>query len=138
VIEQIIYLIFIKRLPRRIVGLRRGNIYGTMIAIVEYLTAAGANPYREWFDHLDPQAAGLVIEAIERLADGNTSRVKPIGEGAAEIRIDHGPGYRVYFGWDGRMLVVLLGGGTKRRQQRDIRVALAMWRDYKARKKARK
>ena len=55
--------------------------------------------------------------AVERLADGNTSRVKPIGEGAAEIRIDRGPGYRIYFGWDGKMLVVLLGGGTKRRQQ---------------------
>jgi putative addiction module killer protein len=108
-----------------------------MIAILEYLTADGANRYREWFDRLDPQAAGLVIEAIERLADGN-SRVKPIGEGAAEIKIDHGPGYRVYFGWDGRTLVVLLGGGTKRRQERDIRLALALWRDYKARKKARK
>jgi putative addiction module killer protein len=108
-----------------------------MIAIVEYLTAAGAGPFRDWFNRLDPQAATLVTVAIERLADGNTSRVKPIGEGAAEIRIDHGPGYRVYFGWDGRTLVVLLGGGTKRRQQRDIRVALAMWRDYKARKKAR-
>ncbi len=109
-----------------------------MIAIVEYLTAAGANPYRDWFRRLDPQAAMLVTVAIERLADGNTSRVKSIGEGAAEMRIDHGPGYRVYFGFDGRTLVVLLGGGTKRRQERDIAQALAAWRDYKARKKGRK
>jgi len=72
--------------------------------------------------------------AVERLADGNTSRVKPIGEGAAEIRIDRGPGYRIYFGWDGKMLVVLLGGGTKRRQQRDIAEALTLWRLYKAHK----
>jgi putative addiction module killer protein len=107
-----------------------------MIAIVEYLTVAGANPYRKWFDRLDPRAAASVIEAIERLADGNTSRVKSIGEGAAEIRIDRGPGYRIYFGWDGRTLVVLLGGGTKHRQQRDIAEALASWRDYKARKAA--
>lgn len=109
-----------------------------MISVVEYLTADGASPYRAWFNRLDPQAATLVAVAIERLADGNTSRVKPIGEGVAEIRIDRGPGYRVYFGWDGRTLVVLLGGGTKRRQQRDIAEALALWRDYKARKVSRK
>jgi putative addiction module killer protein len=60
--------------------------------------------------------------------------VKPIGEGAAELRIDRGPGYRVYFGWDGRTLVILLGGGTKRRQSADIEAALARWRNYKARK----
>ena|SRR5579862_8545864 len=68
------------------------------------------------------------------LADGNTSRVKSIGEGAAEIRIDRGRGYRVYFGWDGKTLVVLLGGGTKRRQERDVADAPALWRLYKARK----
>lgn len=55
--------------------------------------------------------------AIERLADGNTSNVKPIGKGAAELKINRGPGYRIYFGWDGKTLVILLGGGTKRRQQ---------------------
>jgi putative addiction module killer protein len=74
-----------------------------------------------------------VTVAIGRLADGNTSRVKAIGEGVAEVRIDRGPGYRIYFGWDGKALVVLLGGGTKRRQQRDIADALALWRQYKAR-----
>jgi putative addiction module killer protein len=86
------------------------------------------------FFSLDPQAATIVTVAIERLADGNTSRVKPIGEGAAEIRIDRGPGYRVYFGWDGNTPVVLLGGGTKRRQQRVVADALALWRLYKTRK----
>ena len=105
-----------------------------MIEIVECLNAQGRSPYREWFLSLDPQAAAIVTVAIERLADGNTSRVKPLGEGAAEIRIDRGPGYRVYFGWDGSTLVVLLGGGSKRRQQRDIADALALWRLYKARK----
>jgi putative addiction module killer protein len=53
-----------------------------------------------------------VTVAIERLAEGNTSNVKPIGEGAAELRINRGPGYRVYFGWDGKVLVILLGGAT--------------------------
>jgi len=105
-----------------------------MIDIVECLNARGRSPYRDWFFSLDAQAATVVTVAIERLADGNTSRVKPIGEGVAEIRIDRGPGYRVYFGWDGNTLVVLLGGGTKRRQQRDIAQAIALWRLYKARK----
>jgi putative addiction module killer protein len=105
-----------------------------MIQIVECLDAGGRSPYREWFYSLDSQAAAIVTVAIERLADGNASRVRSIGESAAEIRIDRGPGYRVYFGWDGKTLVVLLGGGTKRRQQRDIAEALALWRLYKGRK----
>lgn len=109
-----------------------------MIAIVEYLAEGGRSPYREWFDALDPQAATAVTVAIERLADGNTSRVKAVDEGVSEIRIDRGPGYRVYIGWDGKALVILLGGGTKRRQQRDIADALALWRTYKARKAARR
>jgi putative addiction module killer protein len=64
------------------------------------------------------------------------SYVKSIGEGAAELRINRGPGYRVYFGWDGKTLVILLGGGTKRRQQNDIEAALRRWRDYKKRKRS--
>lgn len=74
--------------------------------------------------------------SLGRLADGNTSHVKPIGEGASELTIDRGPGYRVYCGWDGKVLVILLGGGTKHRQQDDIKRALARWADYKARKTA--
>jgi putative addiction module killer protein len=105
-----------------------------MIEIVECLDARGRSPFKLWFDALDPQAAATVTVAMERLADGNTSVVKSIVEGAAEIRIDRGPGYRVYFGWDGKTLAVLLGGGTKRRQSRDIAEALALWRLYKARK----
>ena len=54
---------------------------------------------------------------------------------AAELKINRGPGYRVYFGWDGKVLVILLGGGTKRRQQNDIDAALRRWRDYKKRKR---
>ena len=105
-----------------------------MIAVVECLDAQGGSPFKAWFDALNSQAAVIVTVAVERLADGNTSRVKSIGEGAAESRIDRGPGYRVYFGWHGKTLVVLLGGGTKRRQQRDIAEALTLWRLYKARK----
>ena len=105
-----------------------------MIRIEEYQKADGRSPFGDWFAALDATAAAIVTVALTRLADGNTSRVEPIGEGAAEIRIDRGPGYRVYFGWDGKTLVILLGGGSKRRQQKDIQAALACWRDYKARK----
>lgn len=106
-----------------------------MIRIEEYVSG-GISPFRRWFDDLDEQAAAVVTLAIERLSDGNTSNVKPIGEGAAELKINRGPGYRVYFGWEGKVLVILLGGGTKRRQQNDIEAALRRWRDYKKRKRA--
>jgi putative addiction module killer protein len=109
-----------------------------MIRIEEYLSENGESPFRQWFDDLDPQAAAIVTVAIGRLGDGNTSNVKSIGKGAAELRIDRGPGYRIYFGWDGKVLVILLGGGTKRRQQSDIAAALRRWRDYKVRKSGRR
>lgn len=105
-----------------------------MILIREYISEQNESPFRRWFDDLDPQAAAMVTTAIGRLGDGNISNVKPIGEGASELRIDRGPGYRIYFGWDGKVLVILLGGGTKRRQQNDIDAALRRWRDYKRRK----
>jgi putative addiction module killer protein len=110
-----------------------------MIVIEECLSDNGASPFGKWFDDLDPQAAAIVTVALARLADGNTSKVEPIGDGASELKINRGPGYRIYFGWDGRALVILLGGGTKRRQSADIADALSFWRDYKARKaKAKK
>jgi putative addiction module killer protein len=77
-----------------------------------------------------------VTIAIDRLGERNTSNAKALGEGVSELRIDRGPGYRVYFGWDGQVLVILLGGGTKKRQQNDIQAALRHWRSYKARKVA--
>ncbi|MDI1363385.1 MAG: type II toxin-antitoxin system RelE/ParE family toxin [bacterium] len=106
--------------------------------IEEYQDGGQRSPFGIWFDGLDSSAAAIVTVALTRLADGNTSRVESIGEGAAEIRIDRGPGYRIYFGWDGKTLVILLGGGTKQRQQQDIQAALGCWRDYKARKAAAK
>jgi putative addiction module killer protein len=106
-----------------------------MVSIEEYVSE-GSNPFRRWFDSLNVQAAAGVTAAIARLSEGNTSNVKPIGEGAAELKINRGPGYRVYFGRDGKVLVILLGGGTKRRQHDDIDAALRRWRDYKKRKRS--
>lgn len=72
--------------------------------------------------------------ALARLEQGNVSNVKSVGEGVLEYRIDWGPGYRVYFGREGAVLVILLSGGTKKRQQRDIAEARAMWADYQRRR----
>ncbi len=91
-----------------------------IISIETYVTEKGESPFSERFADLDAQAAAIVTVALLRLVDGNTSKVTPIGEGAAELKINRGPGYRIYFGWDGKALVILLGGGTKRRHNKDI------------------
>ena len=70
-----------------------------------------------------------------RLEQGNMSNVDPVGEGVSEKKIDYGPGYRLYFGQDGRDLIVLLGGGSKKGQPADIAAAKELWKDYKARKR---
>jgi len=105
-----------------------------LIEIVEYVDIRDRSPFRDWFDGLDAQTAAIITVSLARLASGNTSKVKSIGDGVAEVKINRGPGYRVYFGWDGKNLVILLGGGTKRRQQDDIDAALICWRDYLSRK----
>lgn len=106
-----------------------------MLTLLEYLTPGSRSPFREWFDALDPAAAAKVTVAMARIAQGNLSNAKGVGEGVQEYRIDFGPGYRIYFGRDGETLVILLGGGTKRRQQRDIDDAKTRWADYKRRKR---
>ena len=76
-----------------------------------------------------------MVIALFRMEQGNLSNVKGVGAGVFENRIDFGPGYRVYFGKDGDTLIILLGGGTKKRQWKDIEQAKAMWRQYKRRKR---
>lgn len=105
------------------------------IRVEEYLRPDGSNPYRDWFDSLDPQSAAKVTTAKLRLELGNTSGIKWFA-GMGERIIDWGPGYRIYLAKDGEMLIVLFGGGTKRGQQRDIDRAKALLAEYKARKKA--
>ncbi len=105
-----------------------------MVDVREYIDRQGRSPYAAWFDRLNAQAAAKVTTALTRLAGGNFSSVKGVGSGVFECRIDFGPGYRVYFGKDGERIVILLVGGTKKRQQYDINTALANWQDYKQRK----
>ena len=99
-----------------------------------YQRVDGSSSFRRWFDDLDDTAHARVTRHLTRLEQGNTSNVKGVGEGVSELKIDFGPGYRVYFGMDGRMLVILLGGGTKKRQNSDIKSAQVGWTDYKRRK----
>ena len=105
-----------------------------MIELRYYLVADGQSPFEQWFSGLDSAAGAKVSVALVRLEAGNLSNVKAVGEGVFEYRIDWGPGYRVYFGRDGAVLVILLTGGTKTRQQRDIGTARALWADYKRRR----
>jgi putative addiction module killer protein len=103
--------------------------------IREFLDARGGSPFANWFDDLDAQAAAKVTVALARIGHGNLSNAKGVGTGVLEFRIDWGPGYRLYFGQDGDTLIILLCGGTKRRQQDDIAEAQAHWAEYKRRKR---
>jgi putative addiction module killer protein len=85
-------------------------------------------------DALNAPAAAKVAIAITRMAQGNLSNVKSVGGGIQGYRIDFGPGYRIYFGRDGERLVILLGGGTKKRQRDDVHRAQNLWADYRRRK----
>lgn len=103
--------------------------------VQEYVREDGSSPFKTWFDRLDHQAAAKVAAAVARVGAGNTSSVKWFS-GIGEIRIDWGPGYRVYLSKDGETLILLFCGGTKKRQQADIATALALHAEYKARKRA--
>jgi putative addiction module killer protein len=101
-----------------------------------YVASDGYAPFADWFDDLDHVARAKITRAVARLERCNFSNVKSVGEGVLELRIDFGPGYRVYFGCDGEALVILLTGGTKKRQQRDIDRAHVYWQDYKQGKRS--
>ena len=102
----------------------------------KYIKIDGSNPYKEWFDSLDAQAAAKISVAKARLELGNTSNIKWF-EGVGEYKINWGPGYRIYLAQDGKSLIVLFGGGTKKKQQADIERAKELFKEYKTRKKKR-
>lgn len=109
-----------------------------MVALREYLDEQGTSPYAKWFANLDARAAAKVATAMVRIGQGNFSNVKGVGSGVLECVVDYGPGYRVYLAKEGENVVILLGGGTKKRQQRDIDAAKALWVEYKKRRKKAK
>ena len=103
---------------------------GETFEIREY-TEAGRSPFAEWFDDLDAVTAARVDRYVRRLEAGNFGAAKPLRDGVFELRLDFGPGYRVYYGREGRTVVILLGGGSKRRQDAEIATAVERWKRYK-------
>jgi putative addiction module killer protein len=124
-----------------VLALPISNVSVTIEAVAtlrEYPDEAGRSPFGRWFEDLDATAAAKVTTALARIEQDNFSRVKGVGAGVFESTIDFGPGYRIYFGKDGDTLVILLAGGTKKRQPRDIALAKERWADYKQRKRKEK
>ena len=98
---------------------------------IEEYTEGGRSPFGVWFEDLDPVTAARVDRCIRRLEAGNFGAAKALRGGICELRLDFGPGYRVYYGLDGKTLVILLGGGDKRRQSADTVAAVERWERYK-------
>lgn len=105
-----------------------------MIEVRHYLTALGKDLFQGWVDALrDVKTEARIAARITRLAAGNFGDCKPLEQGVWELRIDWGPGYRVYYAMVGRTCVLLLCGGDKRKQSSDIRRAVEYWNDYQRR-----
>jgi putative addiction module killer protein len=106
-------------------------VFNTPREVVVFRARNGRRPFEEWLDGLnDQRAVARVLARLARVRQGNLGDCKPVGEGVSELRVDYGPGYRVYFGQKGRTLVVLLCGGDKRTQDRDIRLAKLFWHEF--------
>ena len=111
------------------------------IVVRYYEDESGRQPFAKFFKRIKGQAAAKVTGAITRLRAGNTADSKSVGKGVSELRINWGPGYRVFYGWDGDKLIILLSGGakkTKKLQSADIEKAQEFWSDYKTRKRKKK
>ena len=105
-----------------------------MYEIFHYLTTGGVDVFEAWLDGLgDAIAVARIMSRVDRVQAGNFGDHRSVGSGVWELRIDHGPGYRVYYALAGRHVVLLLCGGDKRKQPSDIRRAIAMWNDYNER-----
>jgi len=105
------------------------------VRLLAYEDKHGKAPFETWFKKLEPIAAAKVAVSLARLEQGNASSVKSVGSGVHELKVNHGPGYRIYFGKDGSTVIILVGGGTKKRQAADIKAAKLRWASYKARKR---
>jgi putative addiction module killer protein len=103
----------------------------TSITVLEYQTEDGRQPFSEWLEKLrDREAAQRIDARLARLRLGNVGDARSIGKGVSELRISIGPGYRIFFGRKGSQLVILLCGGDKSTQQRDVQRAHEYWADY--------
>lgn len=108
----------------------------TETTVLHYQTAQGRRPFQEWVDSVKGKAVKAAVAArINRVRTGTLGDWKAVGEGVFELRIDLGPGYRIYFGRDGKAVVILFTGGEKRSQDADIKMAKGYWKDYENRTK---
>jgi putative addiction module killer protein len=101
--------------------------------VKELLLSGGDSPFAKWFDSLEAVAAAKVRVAVSRMEQGNLSNVEWF-RGIGEYKVDWGAGLRIYLAKDGLKIIILIGGGTKKRQQQDIDQAVALWEEYKRRK----
>ena len=105
-----------------------------MYKVSDYLTDDGHDPFKEWLGNLaDRQARARIVVRVQRMAAGNFGDCKPIADGVWELRIDYGPGYRVYYARAGEKLLLILAGGDKRKQQAEIDTALEYWKNWNRR-----
>lgn len=105
--------------------------------IRNYLTVDGKNIFDEWLDSLRDRRAKAKIRArLDRVEDGNLGDCKSVAEGVFELRIDYGPGYRIYFGKENIIIILLLCGGDKSTQKQDVDKAQEYWKDYRSRDNA--
>ncbi len=117
---------------------RRASFRTSVRAVSAYFANANdRSPFAEWFDALGAAAVARVTVALVRLGERKLGHTKGVGAGVLEYRIDFGPDYLVYFGRDGDALIILLAGGSKKRQPRDIETAKQRWQEYKARKRGK-
>jgi putative addiction module killer protein len=113
-------------------------VEGRPTTVIVYRSRDGRLPFNDWLHELrDKNAVALVLARVGRVRRGNFGDCKPVGKGVSELRVDYGPGYRVYFGQKGQTLVILLSGGDKRTQQQDISQAQGYWSDYQQSEKAK-
>ena len=104
-----------------------------------YQTSTGRKPFEEWLDSLDDkEMRRRILSRLGRVRLGNLGDSKAVGNGVCELRVNAGPGYRIYFGQDGESIILLLCAGDKATQRKDIADAKEYWKDYRSRKDAKK
>ncbi len=108
------------------------------IQVKEYVNEKGVSVFQQWFNKLDAQAAARVSTALYRLEVGNDAHLKSLAGGIYEYKLNFGPGYRIYMGKEGPAMVILLCGGSKKQQNKDIALARKLWQAYKLEKNKNK
>ena len=104
-----------------------------MYEVLAYTSSRGRNPFAAWYERLPTPVQPRIDVVIARMVAGNLGDTRSVGEGVMERRVHFGPGYRLYFAWDGPTLIILLGGGDKSSQRNDIAAAKERWLDYRMR-----